>query len=250
MKKTFILALVLMGCFLTSCAKEIPLDNTNNEVVAEYVADLLLRYCSDDVKKLVYTEPTMSPTEPPKVEATPIATPNATATSEVKPIETQKSDKPSASPTTSGNPNTTTNLTVNTTPVSLSDIYGVEDVSISIKSSKEHVSYPENASAYCITAQQGYKLYIVTLAAKNSSNKEVDFKLGEKGITYHLYLNNKWYTSLSTILENDAQYLDVNLTPGESTDFLVAFEIEDKAITKDTSLVLLQDKNSCELKLN
>ncbi len=246
MKKTFIVALVLMGCFLTGCAKEIPLDNSNNEVVAEYVADLLLRYGSDDAKKLVYTEPTKSATEPPEVEATPKATP----TTEVKPIVTKKPDKPSASPIASDNPNINTNLTANTTPVSLSDIYGVKDVSISIKSSKEYVSYPENASAYCITAQQGYKLYIVTLSAKNNSNKKTDFQLGKKGITYYLYLNNKWYSSLSTILENDAQYLDVNLASGKSTDFLVAFEIEEKSNTKDTNLVLLQDKNSCELRLN
>ncbi len=239
MKKKIIIALVLMGCFCTACSSNIPLDDSNTEVVAEYMAELLLRHGSDTPDKLVNAQPTLKATLAPSVDIIP--TPKQTS----KPTSI-----PTPSPVDSNKANDKLNsLVAHTTPVKLNDIYGIKDVTINVKDGKEYSSYPENVSAYSITAKEGCKLFIVSLSAMNASNKSVDLNLEKKGVTYYLYVNGKWYQSLTTILENDAQYLNVNLSKGKSSDFLVAFEIEENLDTKDAYLITLQGSNSCEVKL-
>ncbi len=252
MKKIIIVAVILMGFCLTACSTEIPLEDPNTDVVAEYVADLLLRYESDTPIKLIYPESTPKATKSPGLEITPTPTPSQTAAVDVKPVETSKPDKPSASPTTTDKPSTNTgnNLTANTTPVKLDTIYGFPDIAVTLQNSKEYSSYPENATAYCITARKGYKLIIVTMSAQNNGKKNIDFDLGKKGITYYLYANEKWYSSLTTILDNDAQYLSTTVAPGKTNQFLIAFEVEEKSSVKEASLILLEKTNSCELKLD
>ncbi len=243
MKKKFIIALVLMGCFCTACSSNIPLDDSNTEVVAEYMAELLLRYGSDTPDKLANAQPTLKATVTPDVDITPTSKPTPTPTS-------KPTSKPTPTPVASNKANDKMkSLVAHTTPVKLDDIFGFKDVTINVKDGKEYSSYPENASAYSVTANEGHKLFIITLSAMNGSNKAVDFNLEKKGVTYYLYVNGKWYQSLTTILENDAQYLNVNLPKGKSSDFLVAFEIEENLNTKDAYLITLQGTNSCEIKL-
>ena len=251
MKKMFIITVILMGCLLTACSTKIPLDDPNTDVVAEYVAELLLHYGSDTPEKLVYTEPTPKATASPYVEATPTPSLAGTTSPKGEPVATVTPSKPSDQPTTSNKPGKDTNdrLTANTTPVSLDAIYGYKDVKVSLKSFKEYSSYPEIVSAYCITARKGYKLLIITLSAQNNGKDSVDINLGKKGITYNLFTGKRWCSSLITILDNDAQYLRTTLKAGKTKDFLVAFEVEEGVNLNDASLVLLQDIKSCELML-
>lgn len=246
MKKKLILAFALMGCFLTACSTKIPLDDANTEVVAEYAAGLLLRYSHDTPAKLVYKETTPEPTPTSTVSAKP----SPVTTSKPNNESPTTTPKPTAKPTDNGGSGVKNQLTANKTPVSLNDIFGVKGVSVSLKSAKEFVSYPEDAGAYSLTAKNGHKLFLVTLSAKNNSTETVKFNLEKKNITYYLHLDGIWYASLITILENDAKFLNQTLASGKSTDFVVAFEVDEKYSTKVSELVLLQDKNSCQVSLN
>ncbi len=247
MKKMILLALILTGCLLTACSTEIPLDDANTEIVAEYVADLLLRYGSDAPSKLVYEEPTVEPTASAETVTTPEPTTNPTVTAEPTPAATAVPPAQTTAPTVVP---TDGQLTVNTTPVSLEAIYGYSDVTFSVSGCKTYQSYPENASAYCITARDGYKLFVITLSAENNGGNAVDLDMSKKDITYHLNVGGKWYSSLKTILDNDVQFLKGKLEAGKKMDFIIAFELEENVDTKDAAMVALQDVNSCEVKLN
>lgn len=249
MKKRLLFGLVLTSCFITACSTEIPLDDSNTEVVAEYVSDLLLRYGSDTQNKLVYVSPSIEPSASPSAKPT-----ESTSKQETPTKAPTKDDSKPATPVPSKSPTASTSdgkddnkFTVNTTPVSIEKIYGQSDVEFTIKSREEYDSYPKNASAYSLTAKDGYKVLIITMTAKNTGDKTAKLELDKSNVTYKLCVEDKWYSSLNTILENDAQYLDVSLAPGKTTDFIIAFEVEEKANTKGSTMVLLQDTNSCEI---
>ena len=250
MKKRFILAMILMGCMLTSCTTSVSLDESNAEVVAEYVAELLVRYGSDTPDKLLVEEPFVRATALPTLQVTPTPSAPTTPSPTVKPVQTSTPTESNKAHTASPAPSEGIGkLTAHTKAVALSDIYGFKDVKVTLKGGQEYVSYPKNASAYCVTAQKGCKLLIVSFEAMNTGKDSVSFDLAKKDITYHLYVNGKWYSSLTSILENDAQFFNEKLNSQKSAEYLVAFEVEENLNTENAELVLLQDKNSCELKL-
>lgn len=249
MKLKLILALIFIGCLTTACSTEIPVNDKDTDVVAEYMAELLLRYGYDEPGKLVYEEPTMEPvmTNEPNVTQSPAM--NPLETTSAKPVATVT---PTSTPKTSDSANSSesSKLTANTTAVSLSDIYGFKNVALSLKESKEYTSYPKDSSAFNMTAKDGSKFLIVTFTAENKGDQTVKLDFVKKKVTYHLNVNGKWYSSLITFLDNDAHFYNTSLASGKKTTFIVSFELEDKVDTKDAKLVLLQDTNSCELDLN
>lgn len=257
MKLKLIIAMIFIGCFMTACSTEIPINDKDTDVVAEYMGELLLRYGCDEPGKLIYEEPSTEPvmTNQPVATQSPVASPtvtnSATPGATVTPTPTA-TVTPTNSPvaSSSANPSDTGKLTANTTAVSLNDIYGFNNVFMSLKESKEHTAYPKDSSVFSMTAKNGYKFLFVTFTAENKGDKAVDLDLMKKKVTYHLNVNGKWYTSLTTILENDAQFFNKKLASGKKTDFIVAFELKEKIDIKDAKLVLLQDTNSCELDLD
>lgn len=247
MKKMLMVALALTGCLLTACSTEIPLDDADTEVVAEYVADMLLRHDADTPSKLVYADPTIEPTVFPAVEATPNPTPTPTVPVGTTPDSTKVPSKDTNNQTDGSAEG---QLTANTTPVSLDTIYGYENVTFNVSDYKSYDSYPENASAYCITAKSGYKVCVITMEAQNTGEKAVALDMAKKNVTYHLNSGGKWYSSMQTIMENDAQYLEEKLKAGKKKDIIIVFELEESVDIKDATLVFLQGTNSCEVKLD
>ncbi len=252
MKKYLALMIVCVALCCTGCVEsQYNLTEEENDMIAEYMAGVLLKYDLKYPGKLLYeTEDEMEGAESEQVPSP-------------SPIPASSSDK--NSPTNSNTNNTTNNGKGNNdtnTPqteepatehyLKLSEIYTSKDFAINFNRSKEYQRYPESSeiSYPQLEANKGNKYLVLFFDVKNTASKMMSLNLMSSGIQYRLEDGaGKQKKPLLTALTNDLQYLDVKVEAGKTYEAVIIFEVSKESKMEDFSLYATVGDKTAQVKL-
>lgn len=211
MKKTRLVILLILILSLTGCIKEYNYTEEQTDIFAEYIAGALL--VSDDSY-----EPNLIPyyeiQEYEEEEAAPTEAPTPTPDT--------------ADPTSTPTGDTDSDEMVQADNHTINDVIAGEDFELQYTGYKLQGTYPEDFmdAYFSITPSEGNQLLVMSFEVKNSSNKENHINLAETRVNYQLYLSDtRIQKPMLTLLENDLQYINLDIDVGEKAVALLIFEV-------------------------
>ncbi len=244
MKKKIVIAGVsMMLCLLCGCLESTPLTDTEMDVVADYAATLLLKYDENYTTSLYYADVR-------EVQLTPTPSPTAT------PVATAKPTPPGTTSNPAGNGSADTRLTPTPTPIptptpalyndvetgkQLTEIIAVENITITCEGYELMDSVVSN-EYFSLKAKEGRKYAVVSFKLHNNTDRDMIFDASEKGLEYTLDINTGDVSRVSlSMLENDLQYMPINVPANGEADAVVVFEVKDTVI--DTLHLIIENKS-------
>lgn len=232
MKKRIFLCYVILFSFLSSgCEKTIELTDKENHLIAEYAAELLLKY-DRNIDSKYYTdennttgglttteEITETTTETTEISTEEIVEDTTEATTEVT-IPDNPTDEPSEAVVADSD-----------TSFDIAEFAGVDNVSIKYSHYMILDGYPsyDNEGMYIeVEAPDGYKLLILKFNVENKTHKEQIIDLYEKDIQYSIIVNDKRSAkSMLTILVDDLYTYQSKLEASMRQEVVLLFQISD-----------------------
>lgn len=217
-------SLLLTGCSSVSMTK------TESGQVAEYIAYSLLKYHESPE---VFVTNTKTPSEEPEASNEPVST-----------TEPPQQNNATAKPDASQTPGAGTQEPA----ANAGALFGSKNFAISVKSKGEYESYPKNSSStyFSLSANEGKKLLVLELTAKNTGESKEVFKTSGSALGYLLNgsSNDK---ALVTILEHDIHFVKSAIKPGKSLKTLIFFEVDNNFNSENLSLTLQKSSQSVKL---
>lgn len=214
-KGMFIVAAATAVC-LTGCVSVQTLTEDQNNAIAEYMADSLLK--SD--KNYTYNmkldndnyqeEPTATPQIQPTAVPKPTASPEIGST--MQPVTPLNSDNP----TESSEPQQKL--------VSLSDAMNLSGFKAKVTGYKYDSAISTGVSD--ISAHKGKKLFVVNIKFKNTSGQNKKIDMTKNKSSYVLNVDGKdMDTPLLTIANEDIHFIKKTVAGGKSVNSILVFEI-------------------------
>ena len=240
MKKRILLAVLsLMLCLFAGCLEATPLNEEEMDVVAEYAASLLLKYDRHYDTPLYYAEdrelrlsPTPTPTPKPK---NPTATPTPVADNK-NPSGSGPQEEVSATATPTPAPLYNQEETIN----QLTGLMAVEDITVSCTGCELMDSVVSN-DYFSLQAKEGSQYAVVSFLLHNNSDRDVVFDASGRGLEYSMDVNiDTIFRASLSLLENDLQYMEIQVPASGSAEAVLVFEISDTEIK--TLHLIIQDK--------
>ena len=177
----------LMLCFCLSAAllngcSSANLSEENQDKVAEYAAEVVLKHDANYDNKLIDTEAAATPT--PEASRQPEATQEPAA--EADPAVSEDGQQPEETPIPE---------------VSMDELYQLKNVSISYQSYDICSQYPKK-SDFPMIAKKGETFVVVTFVAENKSSAKTKVDLIKRRISYELQLDDVQYDPTIAMLAN------------------------------------------------
>ena len=202
-KKILIVAISMMLGLLGGCLQTTPLTDSEMDTVAEYAAMLLLRYDSNYDSVLYYgvQPPIETPTPTPYVPE-----------QDKKPDEQENNKYPEKND--------------KSTNEQLTDIMDVEDFTVTYEGYELTESVIRN-DYFNLTASEGKQYVVVNFLLHNNTDKDLVFDASENNLHYSIDVNTGTFyrVSLST-LQNDMQYMPINVAAKGTAEAVLVFEID------------------------
>ena len=208
------IAVLLVGLLLTSlagCGDDITLDKRENDLVAEYIAGVMLKYSYDNEWKYTKVSNALN-----KYQSNGTIPPSAvTGTGSRQENSTAASSKPS------GNQSASVNVYA-----AMSDALGLTGADISFKSYTVGTRYPMDEYAVCFSAKDGYKIVTLEFNIKNNSGSDMVMNTASKQVTMKLDIGGKSVVQSASMLYNDIISLNkVKLAAGDSYTAVACFQV-------------------------
>lgn len=244
----FMFVFLLAGSLFTGCGKVIDLTDEQTTLIAEYAAELLLKYDVNYVDRMEDGEKELkeqSQDKPPEetMQDTVTEADTTVATSKPEPAENtdMQSDKGSGGESAE-------------VVDDIAGIVGMDGVSITYKDYLVTQHYPtkdaEGEFIY-LDASKGYQLLVLQFNVVNKTEKEVSLSLLDKGIGYQIICNGSHAADpMLTILMNDLGTLDTTLEPGKEMEAVLVFQIADSMKDSLDSIQLKVNYNDTDHIMN
>ncbi|MCM1179211.1 MAG: DUF4352 domain-containing protein [Clostridium sp.] len=222
---------------LTGCNDVIDLTEEQSTLIAEYAAELLLKYdlhyedrIAEGMREAKKEESTAAEDEADTEEA-------ATEETEQEIGEETAGEEPAQEVSVG-------------TESDIAKIAGIEGVSITYKDYQVMDQYPEadgDSESINLEAEDGHKLLVVRFQIANTTEDAVDISLLDSSIEYRLVCNgSKAADPMLTILMDDLGTLETSVKPDEDQEAVLVFQIsEDMKDTLD-AIELKVDYNGME----
>lgn len=264
-----------LSLFAVGCEKTIDLTDEENQLIAEYSAELLLKYDRNYSSKYFGNDQFVSPhkvetasntdasTEEPASTEKPTTTedkPDDNKTPSNKPDVATGSDAPNNNSSHGNNGGSSLGMEDVTSELKadykhsdfdLADYVGMKNVSIKYQYSMITDTYPsyDSSGVYIgVEAPKGYKLVILKFRIENLTDSEQNIDLYGKDISYKIILDNKKSTKqMFTILMDDLYTYQETLGESSISDAVLLFQVADSVAdsTKDMKLqVEYKDKKA------
>lgn len=238
-KRIFIVAAVT-AIGLTGCASVPSLSEQQNDAIAEYMADNLLKYdknYSSTVKlnssvETATPEPSVQPSVSPNVTVAPAST--------MTPAGTDTTDQENtAQPGATSAPENTY--------VSLSDAMQVPGFKVKFSGYKCSTNISTDVSN--ISSKAGKKLFVVKMKLKNDTDVTKKIDMTKNNSVYSLSIDgNQMDQPLLTIAGNDIHFIKKKVAANKSENAILVFEIPSN--TKIKNVVLEVTNNDAVAQLN
>jgi hypothetical protein len=249
MKRWKLIPVALLMVTLTGCIQENRLPDQKADIIAEYMAGLVLKYNSYDSSLLPMNMLEEEKTEEVVEEA-----------NELTNASDQSEDANTATEQASQNEDNTAKSNESTTKPSeepeeqlqnytLSEVIGMKEFAIDYSEYELTDTYSEN-DYFSITARKGYQLLIATFTVKNQSKEKAIFNLNKREIKYQLDVNSGTiFKPLLTYSDRDIQYINMPFEKEETKNVVLIFEIPQKTELSDLNLIVSSDDKSGSIKL-
>lgn len=221
MKKGKIIGvLAISACMLTGCIDSMPdMTEEQSELVAEYAADMLLKYSPNYHYRIADEEEVAS------VEA------EMETSQEEETMQEESQPSQDLSQTGSGE-----NVSVGAetsvedgSEYDLATFFSMEQFSIRYASCEITDAYPkaESGAGFSVTAPQGYNLLILHFDVENLGEETAQCDLFDQINNVRVNVNDAGYVqALSTLLTNDLTTYMEDIPAGEVADAVVAVPVE------------------------
>lgn len=231
MKKLWcLLAILVLSVTLTGCGVE--LSDEENRVIAEYAADLLLKYDRDYTSSLVEEEV-------PATEQTTQA-PSTDSTTEVTTEEPSTQPPQESSSTESPASEDTTGSSDAAGEIDIGKIVGLEGISITYNQCMFLDRYPsvdQDGAFIYLEADPGYQLVVIKFDIANITAQDIAVDLLNTDINYKLVYNQtKAASPMLTILMDDLGTYESVVPAGNEQSAVLVFQISKDLIPQIQSL--------------
>lgn len=244
-KRRLLAGLIACGIFVTTgCGQVIDLTDEENHLIAEYAAELLLKYDRNydtryNPDELEDTTETMTETD-----ATTEATTEVVTTTEAA---TTKQDAPADGQTTQAQPVTDEAVKedIGATVDSDFDIAAfVGESRISVRYAyymvvDSYPSYDQDGMYIEVQAPEGYKLLVLKFEVENKTNEDQAVDLYNKDVNYNIVVDNSRTTKqMLTILADDLYTYDKTIQASSREEAVLLYTVSDSVANKWTDLKL------------
>lgn len=231
MKKLWcLLAILVLSVTLTGCGVE--LSEEENRVIAEYAADLLLKYDRDYTSSLVEEEvpATEQTTQAPSTDSTTEVTTEEPSTQ--PPQESFSTESPVSEDTTGSSDAAG--------EIDIGKIVGLEGISITYNQCMFLDRYPsidQDGAFIYLEADPGYQLVVVKFDIANTTAQDIAVDLLNTDINYKLVYNQtKAASPMLTILMDDLGTYESVVPAGNEQSAVLVFQISKDLISQIQSL--------------
>ena len=221
MKKGKIIGvLAISACMLTGCIDSMPdMTEEQSELVAEYAADMLLKYSPNyhyriaDEEEVASAEAEMETSqeeETTQEESQPSQDLSQTGMGETVSVDAEASVEDGAE-------------------YDLAAFFGMDQFSIMYASCEVTDAYPnaESGVGFSVTAPQGYNLLVLHFDVENLGEEAAQCDLFDQISKVSVNLNDAGYVqALSTLLTNDLTTYMEDIPAGEVADAVVVVPVE------------------------
>lgn len=227
LKKRILLSLAVVSMFgLTGCASSIRLTEKENNIVAEYLAGVLLS------QQRTYDQALIEPSPTPIPVATVTPTPSIP-------------EKPSANTGNASGQKPGANVQAN---ADFTEVIGIKNLTIEYTSYDMVNSFSDEY--FSLDASKGKQLMVIKFNVQNKSKNATKLQLTNADIQYQLDID------MGTILKpqltfilNDLRYIDLEIGGKETKEALIIFEVPKKQEMKTANLIISKDEKTAIIKL-
>lgn len=221
MKKGKIIGvLAISACMLTGCIDSMPdMTEEQSELVAEYAADMLLKYSPNYHYRIADEEE--------------VASAEAEMETSQEEETTQEESQPSQDLSQSGSGESVSvgaeTSVEDGSEYDLATFFGMDQFSIRYASCEVTDAYPkaESGAGFSVTAPQGYNLLILHFDVENLGEEAAQCDLFDQINKVRVNVNDAGYVqALSTLLTNDLTTYMEDIPAGEVADAVVAVPVE------------------------
>jgi len=216
--------LVFCGGILTGCVQMVEMTSQENNMIAESMADLLLKYDKNHEEDLIYQE---SKDLRAQLQA------QSETTSETGGITTTSNGE-NKNITSNDNSNkgglVTTSTIDEADPIAyttLNNVFGKNKFQVDYKKYEIKDSYHGNISnqSFAIDPADNKQLLVVYFDITNLSKESKNLNLAKAGIKYQMKIGEDSFYPLMTLLLNDIQYINLDFAVDETKEAVLLFEI-------------------------
>ena len=244
-KRRLLAGLIACGIFVTTgCGQVIDLTDEENHLIAEYAAELLLKYDRNydtryNPDELEDTTETMTETDATTEATTEMVTTTEAATTE--------QDAPADGQTTQAQPVTDEAVKedIGATVDSDFDIAAfVGESRISVRYAyymvvDSYPSYDQDGMYIEVKAPEGYKLLVLKFEVENKTNEDQAVDLYNKDVNYNIVVDNSRTTKqMLTILADDLYTYDKTIQASSREETVLLYTVSDSVANKWTDLKL------------
>ena len=234
MRKRIFIVAAAAAIGLTGCASVPSLSEEQNDAIAEYMADNLLKHDKNYSGTIKLNSSVESTTPEPVVTARPVST----VTPE-EPVKTSDVNENTETPGTTKEPEQNY--------VSLSDAFNVSGFDVKFKGYKCSTNISTRDSN--ISSGKGKKLFVVKMKFKNNTNAAKKIDMTKNNSQYSLSVDGKQMEQpLLTIASDDIHFIKQNVASKKSLNGIIVFEIPSD--TKIKNVVLEVTNNNAVAQLN
>lgn len=228
-KRALILTSTLLAIIsLNGCTKSVSLTEKESDMVAEYIAGVVLG------NEIGYKEALVTPTLVPTL--TPIPTDSKVPTT--VPKEEQNG-------TTNNSQNSNGNYQAN---ADFTEVIGIDGLKVEYEKYeiRDNIMDSKNTNL----EGEGQDLLVISFKLTNETNKEISVKLQNSKIQYQLDINTKnMYKPLFTILDNDLCLLNTTIEAKGNATAIVVFRIKKDLNIENANLIISKDTKTAIIKL-
>ncbi|TAH64013.1 MAG: hypothetical protein EWM47_13260 [Anaerolineaceae bacterium] len=226
MKRLLLICICVLGVTLTGCMKEYPLTEAQTDIVAEYMASRLLE------KDKKYSPSLISFQE--VIDYEDISSEDE---SEPEPTNIPETSDDIDNDSSSADSQVDVNYT-------LSEVIGDPSFDIQYTSYQFAETYPEDESnlVFSVDPREGYQLLIANFTIENVSDIDKIIDLSKVKIQYQLDINvGTVYKPQLALLENNLQYIKMNLKAGAKVPAVLIFEVTKDIDMSNINLIVSRD---------
>ena len=274
MKNRVIYAVIalFLAFSLTGCVEGPQLSEEQEDLVAEYAGGVLLRYShkydlrlvendvdEDGVEDGGFVTPAAATAEEggevPEEMSSETPVPEAT-------VAPESSDSPDSStapdatqaPEASESPEAAETETPEATEepkLTLDELYDIDGLSFSYKSSKFTRRYPEDSDDIVISPDYGQILYVVSFNIKNTTSKAIRVNLTERAFHYELDIGGDTVLPTISLLPNGGlNYLMTRIGAGKTEEAVLIFNVDrSRRNSKGNTLTITEGDKSVTIDL-
>lgn len=232
-KKLALLILSLCAMFLVGCEKVVELTDEETQLIAEYAAELLLKYDINYVDRIDegnQKAEEMSSEALEKFINGETTTSNATTEENTKEeVTTEQSEGTNRheSESETGDAGTEEEPVIGTEQ-DIAVIAGIEGAKITFWEHFVADKYPdteEQGDFIHLEASQGYRLLVLKFNVENLTDDVLAVNMIDKELDYRLVCNGTSAKPMLTILMDDLGTLETNVEPGVPQEAVLVFQI-------------------------